>query len=230
MIKIEFEHLSWEIPDSWKDIPLADYEKWYLQKPATTHEYIAFVADVCKIDAGQLLELPAQVFEAIAGAIGFVFDNEPEPSNRVNIGGKDYFVSFADKLTLGEWVDIEGVLESDSPHKLSEILAILCRPAGEKYDPDNADKHLDMFRNLPCDKALQLVSFFLLKKKRSEEISNHYLTVIAQANRFLRDTETFAINGGGIKLLPIWQRIRYICLVRSLKKQLSKFSDFSSTV
>ncbi|MDR1091322.1 MAG: hypothetical protein LBL79_09625 [Prevotella sp.] len=229
MIKLEFENMSLVIPEGWHEVKLADYERWNTQKPETKQEYVRFVADVCNVEASVLLEAPAKVFDIITGTIRFVFDSEPEPSNRVNIGGKDYFVSFSDKLTLGEWVDIESVIGSESTGKLSEMLAILCRPAGEKYNSDLAGERQAMFRNLTCDKVLPLIGFFLLKKKRSDEILNHYSTVADQANRFLRDTGTFVINGGGIKLLPIWQRIRYIYLVRSLKKQLSKFSDSSFT-
>lgn len=165
MIKIEFENQTWTIPDSWQDIRLTDYEKWYLRKPETKQEYVQFVADVCKIDTQMLLDAPAQVFNIITDTIGFIFDNEPEPSNKVNVDGRDYFVSFSDKLTLGEWVDIESVLGSDSTGKLSEILAILCRPAGEKYNPDNADERTAIFRNLTCDKVLPLVGFFYSKRE-----------------------------------------------------------------
>lgn len=229
MIKLEFENTSILIPEGWHDIKLSDYEKWSGQKPETKKQYVNFVAGVCNIDANVLLEAPAQVFDIIIDAIRFIFDSEPEASNKMNIDGRDYFVSFSDKLTLGEWVDIEGVIGSESTSKLSEMLAILCRPAGEKYNPDLAAERQAMFRAMTCDKVLPLIGFFLLKKKRSDEILNHYSTVADQANQFLRDTETFVINGGGIKLLPIWQRIRYIYLVRSLKKQLSKFSDSSFT-
>ncbi len=229
MIKLEFENKSIVIPEGWHEVKLADYERWNAQKPETKQEYVSFVASVCNVDAGVLLEAPAQVFDIITDAIRFVFDSEPEPSNKVNIDGKDYFISFSDKLTLGEWVDIEGIIGGESTSKLSEMLAVLCRPAGEKYDPDFAGERQTMFADLTCDKVLPLIGFFLLKKRRSDEILSHYSTVVDQANQFLRDTETFVINGGGIKLLPIWQRIRYICLVRSLKKQLSKFSDSSFT-
>jgi len=145
------------------------------------------------------------------------------------VDGTEYFISFADKLTLGEWIDVENIITGDSETKLSEMLAILCRPIGEKYDPDLAAARAEMFRNLPCDKALPLISFFLSKKRESEAILNHYSTVMAQADQFLKDTKTFVVNGGGIKLLPIWQRIRYTYLIRSLEKQLAKSSDFSST-
>lgn len=229
MIKLEFDNTSLIIPEGWHEVKLSDYERWSGQKPETKQDYVAFVANVCNVDANVLLEAPAQVFDIITDAIRFVFDSEPEPSNKINIGGKDYFVSFSDKLTLGEWVDIESIIGSESTSKLSEMLAILCRQAGEKYSPDLAEERQAMFADQTCDKVLPLIGFFLLKKKKSDEILNHYSTVVDQANQFLRDTETFVINGGGIKLLPIWQRIRYIYLVRSLKKQLSKFSDSSFT-
>lgn len=229
MIKIEFNDVTIKVPDCWADIKLCDYEKWHLSKPETKAEYVQYVADVCGIDVNVLLEAPTQVFDIITENIRFVFDNEFEPANKITIDRQDYFVSLSDKLTLGEWVDIEAILGSDSPHKLSEMLGVLCRPAGEKYNIENTAARTGMFKSQPCDKVLPLISFFLFKKRESEQILRHYSTVLDQANQFLKDTETFVINGGGIKLLPIWQRIRYIYLVRSLKKQLSKFSDSSFT-
>lgn len=228
MIKIEIDDNTIHVPTSWEDVALGDYEQWFNRHPETKMDYVHFVADICKIDKDFLLGSPTQLFDIITQRISFVFDSDVEPSSKINIDGQDYFVSLSDKLTLGEWVDIESTLESDSPTKISEIIAIVCRPAGEEYDADTASRRKDMFRRLPCDKALPLIAFFLHRKKKSEEILRHYSALLAQANQFLADTKTFVINGDGIKRLPIWQRIRYIYLIRSLEKQLSKFSDFSS--
>lgn len=227
-MKIEFDNVKLEIPDSWKDIKLSEYEKWYMLKPETRFEMVTYIAEVCNIDAKLLMQSPTQLFNVISEAIQFVFNQDLEPKNKCEIDGEDYFISFSDKLTLGEYVDIEAVLESESKNKLSELLAILCRPIGEKYDPDLTEERIEKFKNLSCDKALPLISFFLLKKKKSDEILSHCLTVTAQAELFLKDIETTVINGGGIKQFPIWQRIRYIYLMKSLKRELLKFSDFSS--
>lgn len=229
MIKIEFDANTVHVPTKWKDIKLADYEQWFDRHPESKTDYVHFVADICKIDSRLLLDSPTALFDIIVQNIQFVFDTDVEPSPKVEIDGQNYFVSLSDKLTLGEWVDIESTLESDSATKISEILAIVCRPAGEDYDADRIAARKETFRHLTCDKALPLIGFFLHKKKESEAILNHYSTVLALANQFLKDTKTFAINGGGIKRLPIWQRIRYTYLTRSLEKQLSKFSDSYST-
>lgn len=212
MVTVELNNVKLEIPESWSDIKLPRYEKLYMQKPETKLDMVRFVADVCGIDANLLLESPAQVFNALAEIVDFVFDSELPPANAIKVGDTEYFVSFADKLSLGEWVDAENVIGSDSECKLSELLAILCRPIGENYNPDLLGERTKMF-----------------KKKEYEAILNHYSTVMAQAARFLKDTKTFATNGDGIKRLPIWQRIRYTYLIRSLEKQLAKCSDFSST-
>lgn len=229
MTKIEFDNKKFLIPEGWKDIRLSDYEKWHLAKPETKTDYVRYVADVCRLEADMLLEAPAQLFTIVSETISFVFETDFEPVNHVEIDGERYSLSFSEKLTLGEWVDAEAVLESDSPNKLSELLAILCRPIGEKYNPDMVEKRKEMFMEATCDKVLPLVSFFLFRKKRSGEILSHYSTVMGQAAQFLKDTKTFVQNGDGIKRLPIWQRIRYTYLIRSLEKQLAKCSDFSST-
>lgn len=229
MIKIEINDTTFHIPSGWEDITLADYEQWYNFRPETKLDYVHFVADICRIDKDFLLNSPTRLFEIIVDKIQFVFQDNIAPSPQVAIEGCDYFVSLADKLTLGEWVDIESTLESDSTTKISEIMAIVCRPAGEDYNVDVIGGRKALFRRLTCDKALPLLAFFLHRKKESEAILHHYSMVLDQANQFLRDTKAFATSGGGIKQLPIWQRIRYTYLIRSLEKQLSKFSDFSST-
>lgn len=229
MLEIEINNQKISVPESWADLSLADYEKWFKHIPQDRTEYVQMMADICKLDADQLLNSRPQQFNAVSDAIRFVFNVDMEPVTHINIDGRDYFISPSDELTLGEWIDIEQTLESDSLTKISETLAIVCRPAGESYNPDTAAARKEVFRNLPCDKALSLVAFFLHKKKESEAILHHYSTVVAQANRFLKDTKTFVINGGGIKRLPIWRRVKYTYLTKSLEKQLSKFSDSSFT-
>lgn len=228
-MKIEFDGVKINVPNSWNDITLEEYEKLYLLKPETKLEYIQYVADVCRIDAKLLINSPTQLFEIVSNAIQFIFDNDFEPVNKVVVDETEYFISFSDKLTLGEWVDIDSIIKSDSDTKLSEMLAVLCRPIEEKYNPDFLDERKKIFQSLSCDKVLPLISFFLLKKRKSDVISNHCLAVIAQGNQFLKDTKSFAQNGDGIKQLLTWQMIRYYYLMRSLKKQLSKFSDFYCT-
>ena len=228
-MKLEFNDAIIDVPVSWADIALGDYERWFMKQPETKTEYVEFVAAICKVDTEVLLDAPIDVFNILADTVGFVFREDFEPANRIEIDGQKYSVAFSDELTLAEWVDVETVLESESETKISELLAILCRPAGEKYDAKTAEARRDTFRRLPCDRVMPLIAFFLHKKAESEKILHLFSTVKDRTDQLLKDINHFAESGGGIRSLPIWQRIKYTVLIRFWKNRLSKFSDFFST-
>lgn len=228
-MKLEFDDHVLEVPSSWNDIKLRDYERWFMFEPKDQMEYVQFVASVCGTQADVLLNAPTQVFNTLVEAISFISHQDFEPKNHIEMDGEKYFVSFSDDLTLAEWVDVESTLDSESESKISEVLAILCRPVGEKYNTKTADTRKEVFRNLPCDKVLPLIAFFLYKKRQSEKILNLYSMAKDRTDQLQKAISHFVENGDGIKSLPIWRRIRYYFLIRSLKKQLSKYSDFFST-
>jgi len=228
-MEIEINGTLLNVPTSWAEIELGDYEKWFMKQPQTQMEFVDLVAGICKVETGLLLDETTGVFNVAAGMLSFIMDEDFEPENKVEIEGQEYWVSFSDELTLAEWVDVETVLESESETKISELLAILCRPAGEKYDTKVAESRRGIFRSLPCDKVLPMIAFFLRRKNESGKILDLYSTVKDRTGLLLRDISLFAGNGGGIKSLPIWQRIKYTVLLKFLKRRLSKFSDSFST-
>lgn len=229
MITLSFDDKQISIPQSWRDIRLGEYERWFRVEPQNRMEQIQLVANVCGIDADLLLNNPTQIFDTIFDIMKFVFDEyKGEAVNRIEIEGNRYSIAFTEELTLAEWVDIESVFESDSESRLSDILSILCRPTGEHYDSKTSESRKELFSHLTMDKALPLLAFFLQQKERFQNVSNLYSEVKQQADQYLHLTRSFVENGDGIRLLPIWQRIKFYFLMRSLKKQLSKCSAFSS--
>ncbi|GAB6012719.1 hypothetical protein [Viscerimonas tarda] len=218
------------VPQSWAEIRLGDYEQWFCYEASNRLEQINYIAGICHIDPDVLLESPVQVFDLVSRTTNFLFDeNTGQPENRIEIEGISYAISSGDELTLAEWVDIESVFEGDSRTRLSEILAILCRPAGEGYDSKRSETRRPLFANLPMDKAMPLLAFFLLQNKRSETISSLYSQIKEQGKLYLHLMLDFAGNGAGTKSLPIWRRIKFFFLTKYLQNRLSKFSDSSST-
>lgn len=230
MVTLAFDEQHISVPQSWGDIKLRDYEKWFSAEPRNRIEQVQLVADICGIDSEILLDNPTQFFDTVYDIVRFVFDNyECLPSHTLECDGQIYVISGTEDLTLAEWVDIENVFDLDSPSRLSDVLSILCRPLGEVYDTKVCDTRKEIFKNLTMDKAMPLLAFFLQKRKQFQTVSNLYSEVGLQQSRCLRLIRDFAGNGDGTKLLPIWQRIKYYFLMRFLKKQLSRFSDFFST-
>ncbi len=224
MIKIEFNDTTLHVPQSWSEIEFGHYEQFSRMDISSPADHVRYVATICRTTYDELMQCPSELFDKIVSELDFVFRGTVDPSPTTTIDSVNYYVSYGDKLTLGEWVDVEAVLEGENPHYLSDTLGILCRPAGEEYDADRSKERADLFRAQPCDKMLPLLAFFLQRKKQFDEISNRYSEAVALAEQFVRDTDHLVKSGGGTKRLPILQRIKYIFLMRSLKRQLSKFS------
>lgn len=228
MIKLTFENQEVFVPESWSDIRLSDYEHWFATQPQSRIDQVKLVAQICNMSAEPLLQNPTQLFDTICDTVSFAFEEyRGTAKNEIRIGDKNYVISFTDELTLAEWVDIESVYENgeNAQSYLSDILAILCRPQGEVYDSKKCSKRKQMFGQLTMDKVLPLLAFFLLQKERYQIASNLYSEVKALADQYLHHIQIFAESGAGTKSLPIWQKIKYYFLTKSLKKQLSKYSD-----
>lgn len=229
MKEIKFEGGALTVPTSWGDVTLGEYETWRNEGLSSQQTRIQYIADICKISVEKLTSYSTEVYNLVSEAVSFAFNTDFEPQYSVDVAGEKWFILPSNKLTLGEWVDVDAVLNTeDESHKLSQLLSIVCRPMGEKYDVEVSAQHVDIFQQMTCDKALPLLSFFLHKNKSLDTILNHCLQVEAEASQFLKDTKTFVQNGVGTKRLPIWQRIKFFFLRKSLAKQLSKFSDLCS--
>lgn len=55
-------------------------------------------------------------------------------------------------------------MQKQGKNVLSNILAIVCRPVGEKYDCKNNDERREVFAALPVSKVLGVLAFFCTAK------------------------------------------------------------------
>lgn len=230
-IKLDENQKTINIPQSWNEICLGDYEKWFDLQPENHSDEIKLIAQICKVDENTFLDNPTRLFDIVAESLSFVFDeNNHQAAHQIEIEGIEYSISFSDELTLAEWIDVELAFEDEKlQSRLSGILSILCRPRGERYDSKRCESRKEMFANLSMDKVFPLLSFFLQQNEVSEMTSSLYSYLQDQSAQYLRIIQGFVENGDGIKSLPIWQRIRYFFLSKYLENRLSKSSDSFST-
>jgi hypothetical protein len=230
MVKIEYNKVKIGVPESWEDITLGFYETFYTEKPETARDQAALVAKICRVDAGLLLNWPVEIFNRIIGHIDFLFkDNPVPPSSRIEIEGVDYIVPIEEELSIGAWADAEDV-QKKGENVLSNILAIVCRPAGEAYDYKNNEARRAMFAALPVSRILGLSAFFLHCKTELDRRTAAY-TNLSQAYAHLPKSISPLLNpGGGIRLLRIWQIIKYWALMQLLRYLLQRFLRSFNTV
>jgi len=87
MITIELDkEKKIKIPQSWTEVILRNYEKWFDFEPNNRLEQVKYIAGICNIEEDMLLESPTQIFDIIVENINFLFDDlQDNPSNSIKI-------------------------------------------------------------------------------------------------------------------------------------------------
>lgn len=224
MKTIEYNEAVIQVPESWADITIGHYEGFYKMEADNEEGAIALIAAVCKTTPEVLRALPAEIFTAhIQNTINFVFtDNELPESAVIDISGGKWMVHTEDKITLGEWVDVEQAQKGNNP--LSGTLAVICRPVNEPYDATRTEEREALFRELPVDTVRPLLGFFLRCKTASEQLTQGYGSIAQAVAALPQNIKSLVMPGGGIRLFRIWPIIKYIYLIKLLKCRLRQFS------
>lgn len=229
MVEIEYNSTKINVPESWDDITLGVYEQFHKKKPTTHRERVAQIAEVCSLDPKQLLDWPTEVFNHVVHIAGFIFaDDLTPPSPFIEVDGVRYYVPLEDALTLGAYVDADDV-QKNSDAVLSNVLAIVCRPAGEAYDCDNNEARAAMFAALPVSKVLGVLAFFLQYRQALNKRIEVFSNLVQVADQLPQNIKSLRGLTGGIKLSRIWPITRYLISIWLLQNQLRKFSRSYST-
>lgn len=144
--------------------------------------------------------LPLELYNSIMSNFSFVLEDMPQwkPSNHLSYNGMWFVVNDKEALKVKEYEDAEMILRNNM-YDYPSLLAVLCRKVtgtktdnvtglswevNEVYDSEFANKIFDarreMFANMPITKVMPLIGFFLTKGLTSTNLSQNYLTTIAQ--------------------------------------------------
>lgn len=221
--KDEQHELALQVPQSWDDVTLGQYETIYAVKRETLRDKVALAAQIVGIEPKLLNELPSDLFGAIMDQISFAFgDPSVVPDPCITIDGQLYRVDAEEKLATGAWVDALQAQE-EGTHVMSNILAITCRPPGEAYDSDVAEDRQKMFAGLTVTQVLPLLGFFLRCSEALEQTTRVFSTLNQLADQLPKSTEILHLPGVGTRPLQSLRAIRLWRLIRSLQSQLQKF-------
>lgn len=229
MVIIEYDNRKISVPENWNDVTLGEYEQFYSLKPETARGRVALIAQVCKIDAETLLSWPTEVFNVIVDRLLFLYGDNPVPPSPVcEIDGVKYIVPIEDELSLGAYVDADEAQKAGA-NVISNVLAIVCRPAGEEYNYKNNEMRAAMFAAQPMSKVLGVMGFFLRCSNVLKQYTLAFGSLRQVADLLPRNTELLRNLGTGIKLLRMWRIMRFYCLIVLLRYRLQKFSPTYST-
>lgn len=229
MSTIEYDGHKLLVPTTWEDLTVGHYETFHLERPSTARERVALIAAICKVDAALLLAWPADVFNVLVEKTAFLFKDAPaEPNPAIVVDGVTYVVAVEDKLSLGEYLDAVDV-QKNEPAMYSNLLAILCRPPGEEYNPDNNEARAAMFAALPVNRVQGVLAFFLHCKVQLDRRTTTFTNLIQVVALLPRSIQDFQKRGVTIRLSRIWQAMTYFALTWLLKFRLRKLLRSYST-
>lgn len=144
--------------------------------------------------------LPVELYNSIMSNFSFVLEDMPQwkPTNHLSYNGMEFVINDMESLKVKEYEDSEMILRNNR-YDYPSLLAILCRKVtgvktdnvtglswevNEVYDSEFANEIFDarreMFANMPITKVMGLIGFFLVKGIESSNLSQNYLTTLAQ--------------------------------------------------
>lgn len=173
--------LTLNIPTTLKEITLEQYQQWL--KVAEGKEMSLFLQQkmieiFCNTPLKSVLDIRANDVDEITNSIGSLFDNKTTFVDRFELNNKEFgFIYDLDKISLGEFVDLDKLTEWDLMHK---AMAVLYRPItfkkGNKYlieDYESSTKY-DM-KNMRLDIVFGALVFFWNLNKESTTLILRFL-------------------------------------------------------
>lgn len=211
------------VPTKWDDITLKQFQelmKIYNQEDKDILDILSLFTQKSK---KELRQMPSEFIETMLVHLQFMNTKlEVEPSSQIDIDGKIYKINYTEKLKFGEFVDVETLIKEDK-YNWAGILAMLCRLEGEVYDDDfiadKLDGRIKMYEELPINKALQLINFFLKLKLRYITYSLRSSTLKEgkeEVESLVQSIRDSLKDGAGTRLNSIYAKIE----LKKLEKQL----------
>ena len=173
--------LTLNIPTTLKEITLDQYQQWL--KVADGKEMSLFLQQkmieiFCNTPLKSVLDIRANDVDEITNSIGSLFDNKTTFVDRFELNNKEFgFIYDLDKISLGEFVDLDKLTEWDLMHK---AMAVLYRPItfkkGNKYlieDYESSSKY--NMKNMRLDIVFGALVFFWNLNKESTTLILKFL-------------------------------------------------------
>jgi hypothetical protein len=160
MVKIELEIdedvKEFTLPTSWEDVTVADFAKIYsnnYEEMTEIEQAVTVLSTLGDIDTDDIMMLTPDQFKMLSEYISFI--NQEVPTNQVEsikVGDDEYFLkNDFSKLTLGETISIELIVEQSNGNILQSFDKLLCIFLRKKKE----NGKLEAFKNEFMDRTEQ---------------------------------------------------------------------------
>jgi len=190
--------LDIKIPESLNDLTLLQWQKiMAIGEDVEPLFYIKRILSIVYNIKAEFNSIKESDIELLTDAVRSLLVQKPVFKNRFMLDGVEYgFIPNLDKISFGEFIDLDKYTEREDYNKLMSILfrPIIKSQVGDRYKIEKYGGSYD-FNMIPLGIALGAVTFFLTLGEQLTAATLNSLTEgeVQQAKRLI-----LAKNGGGI--------------------------------
>tara|TARA_B110000902_G_scaffold232718_1_gene275911 strand:+ start:250 stop:954 length:705 start_codon:yes stop_codon:yes gene_type:complete len=206
----ETKSLEINVPDTLNSIKLSQYQKYLkildANKDVEEDNHFLnrkFIEIFCDMSLKEVDYIELKVFSEITNILEVTFQETTPLIRHFSMNGVSFgFIPNLDKLSVGEYIDIEqNITSHDNLHK---AMAVLFRPvkkqSGDKYqivEYGGLDEYAEIMKSMPLGVALGARVFFW---QLGKDLLNHILKSLEQEKEGMtsQQVQTLEANGVGI--------------------------------
>ena len=205
MVKVELS-----VPSNLESIELWQYQKYMgvvetnKDQEATEFLNLKLVEIFCGVSLKDVSSIRKQDFNKITEIIGNAFAEETPLIRHFELDGIEFgFVPNLDKISIGEYIDIESNLSGFK--NMHKAMAVLYRPVTKKHkdkyqieEYSGSQEYSEALKYMPLNAALGAMVFFYRLEKDLLNITLKCLEEEKDNKQIIQALHRFQVNGDGI--------------------------------
>ena len=159
------------IPTSWQDVTLGEYIELSKLNISSYKSPVEYYIHMLRLFGNDDIEsifeyIKAVDLNSIVGQMDFMKEQPKQLDNKsIDVNGvKFYLAKNLNEITVGEYVSIEQMIETDKLDSVSAIpviLSVILRPLDEEFDSNLCAERIELFKNsLSIEDVLGMSVFF----------------------------------------------------------------------
>ena len=159
------------IPTSWQDVTLGEYIELSKLNISSYKSPVEYYIHMLRLFGNDDIEsifeyIKAIDLNSIVGQMDFMKEQPKQLDNKsIDVNGvKFYLAKNLNEITVGEYVSIEQMIETDKLDSVSAIpviLSVILRPLDEEFDSNLCAERIELFKNsLSIEDVLGMSVFF----------------------------------------------------------------------
>ena len=159
------------IPTSWQDVTLGEYIELSKLNISSYKSPVEYYIHMLRLFGNDDIEsifeyIKATDLNSIVGQMDFMKEQPKQLDNKsIDVNGvKFYLAKNLNEITVGEYVSIEQMIETDKLDSVSAIpviLSVILRPLDEEFDSNLCAERIELFKNsLSIEDVLGMSVFF----------------------------------------------------------------------